>query len=1101
MHGVLQSRLLPPRLPAALVPRTELVGGVVEHMDDRLVTVVAGAGYGKTTLLRLTLDRLDRPWVWCSCDERLDDGALLRHLAAAFAGRVPGFGARLSLAGSARDQVDDLCNEVAETVADDVVLVLDDVHLLPAPSIEVVDLLLQDLPPVVHLVLSGRQPMPMGLGRLRAGHMLEVGEDHLALTPAEAGELVQAAGLSIGDDDLARLHREVEGWVAGLIMAVQSGPRRDDASVGYLADEVLGRQPPELQRFLLESSVLDRFTPEVLAAVTGRPDAGDVARGLVERHLFTVRLEDAARERYRYHHLFQAFLRARLEEEDAAALPELHRRAAAAWIAEGEHADAVPHLLAAGDHAAAADALEPIAESLVTTPQAQTLAAWLDALPADAWAERPRLITAHAALLLTRGEHEASFGQFERAIERLLEAGDDEGAAAALLRLLQSMITAGARPTRRIEAGLRYTSRIRPDARALPAATILLASSHAYAGDFARAAEQLDAALALPAAAGQPALGIYAAVVRAYYIDFHVAQPEEAVLALDGAIADLERHEEHDDLAFMPYARMFRVYLLNDLGRYDEAFPEIVRVADAAARRGMARTHRRVISWIRSVALAGSGRWDDLERELAPPERAPGQREPTSYSYRHRTLAAQLAAARGEPAAVRAHATAARDEMAAFGRGFDNPMLLCDAAGAAAAVGERALAAELAGAAAAIAGELGGPWARARACLHVAAAQDDDRGDEALAEALQLTERWSLAVLWAGRERALAGGLLARAMARGLGPPGLAARLAAACGAEVFRECVVLTEEAPAPVRAQLAEVAGDAANVEAAVVERLLRDRDASVRAAARRARAHLDARPRPAIRLITLGRLAVERDGVPVPETAFGRQKARALLGILLSARGAVHRERIQDWLWPEAPRERASAGLRVALHGLRRGLAPELEANAPGSPIVTEGESVRLALGDQDEWDVATFLDLVRAPADGAEVGRLERAEALYAGPFLPEWPYDDWAAPARRELEERHVEVLERLAAALVGLDRVPEAVRRYRRLAALEPEREAWHRALMDCYARTGERAQALRQYHACRTVLRREQGIAPDPETQALYERILRADAPARPGA
>jgi DNA-binding SARP family transcriptional activator len=377
--------------------------------------------------------------------------------------------------------------------------------------------------------------------------------------------------------------------------------------------------------------------------------------------------------------------------------------------------------------------------------------------------------------------------------------------------------------------------------------------------------------------------------------------------------------------------------------------------------------------------------------------------------------------------------------------------------------------------------------------------RDDGEGDEALAEALRLTERWSLAVLWTSRERARAGSLLSRAMARGVGPPGLAARLAAACGAEVFRDCVELTEEAPAPVRAQLAEVAGDAANVEAAVVERLLRDRDASVRAAARRARAHLDARPRPALRLTTLGRLAVERDGVPVPESAFGRQKARALLGILLAARGAVHREQVQHWLWPDAPRERASAGLRVALHGLRRGLAPELEANAPGSPVVTEGESLRLSLGDHDQWDVATFLDLVRgAPGDDGEVERLERAEALYAGPFLPEWPYDDWAAPARRELEERHVEVLERLAAALAARGRVAEAVRRYRRLAALEPEREAWHRALMDCYARTGERAQALRQYHACRTVLRREQGIAPDPETQALYERILRAEAPAR---
>jgi DNA-binding SARP family transcriptional activator len=715
-----------------------------------------------------------------------------------------------------------------------------------------------------------------------------------------------------------------------------------------------------------------------------------------------------------------------------------------------------------------------------------------EALDLDAWEERPSLLTAHAGLLLIRGEHEASFDEFERAIERLLALGDHERAAAALLRLLQSMITAGTRPGRRIEAGERYIERIDPRARALPAARILLASSYAYACEFERASRELGEALALPRAADQPVLGIYADVVRAYYIGAQVGQLEERILALGEAITELERHEAEDELGFMPYARMFRVYLLNDLGQYDDAHAEILRTEDAAARRGMVRTHRRVVAWIRGVTLAGWERWDELERLIAPPERAPGQREPTSYSYRYRALAALLAAARGDVVAVRGHLAAAREDMAAFGPAFDKPMVLCDLARAALRAGVGDVSLELAADAAAIARAIGAPWGLARSCVY-AAAGGGEAGDEALGEALRLTEQWSFTALWTTRERALAGRLLARAVASGLGPPGLAAQLAAACGAEVFRECVELTEDAPAPVRAQLAEVAGEAANVEASVVERLLRDRDPGVRAAARRARAHLDARPRPAIRLLTLGRFSVARDGVPVPEAAFGRQKARALLGTLLAARGPVHREQVIEWLWPEASPERAFAGLRVALHGLRRGLAPELEANAPGSPVVADGETVRLTLDDHDDWDAATFLDIVRVRSvdPEEEITRLERAEALYVGPFLPDWPYADWAEPTRRELEERSREALERLAAALARVGRLNEAIRRYRRLVSVEPEREAWHRALMRAYAQAGERAQALRQYHVCRTVLHREQGVAPGPETAALYREIL----------
>jgi DNA-binding SARP family transcriptional activator len=246
-----------------------------------------------------------------------------------------------------------------------------------------------------------------------------------------------------------------------------------------------------------------------------------------------------------------------------------------------------------------------------------------------------------------------------------------------------------------------------------------------------------------------------------------------------------------------------------------------------------------------------------------------------------------------------------------------------------------------------------------------------------------------------------------------------------------------------------------------------------------------------------VSLGRFSATRDGVPVPETAFGRQKARALLALLLAAGGPVHRERIMDGLWPDLPPERAGAALRVALHGLRHAIAPELEANAPGSPIIAEAETIRVVLDDGDDWDAGTFRALVRHrhPGPDEEIEALERAERLYGGPFVPEWPYADWAEPARRELEALHLEALERLAEAFAATGRAHEAIRRLRRLVVLEPERESWHRALMRCFAATGEQAQALRQYHACRTVLKREQGVGPGPETTALYREILAADA------
>ena len=288
--GVLRSRLLPPRLPPGCLARADLVQRVLDGLSGPLVAVLAGAGYGKSTLLAQAQARSERIWVWCSCDERLSSTALLlAHLAAGIAERFPGFGARLSLEGDAEEQVGALGNEIVDTISDDFVIALDDVHAVAGPASEALGLLARDLPPMAHLVLAGRSPLPFPLGRLRAARLLELGEGDLALNESEAPKLLEAAGIHLDATTIAALHRETEGWVAGLILAAQSGglgPRGALAGghlFDYLAEEVLARQPPERQAFLLETAVLERFTPALAEAVTGRVDSAQVARDLRRR--------------------------------------------------------------------------------------------------------------------------------------------------------------------------------------------------------------------------------------------------------------------------------------------------------------------------------------------------------------------------------------------------------------------------------------------------------------------------------------------------------------------------------------------------------------------------------------------------------------------------------------------------------------------------------------------------------------------------------------------------------------------------------------------------------------------------------------------------
>jgi len=163
-----------------------------------------------------------------------------------------------------------------------VVLALDDVHTLERrPAAVALGLLVSDLPPTAHLALASRSALHLPLGRFRAG-AVELGEEALAFTEAESAEVLRAARLALSPKAVEDLHRATEGWAAGLILAAQSGgtlldPTRlasGGPSFDYLAEEVFLRQHRDTQDFLLETALLDRFTPD-LAAAGWRADPHD----------------------------------------------------------------------------------------------------------------------------------------------------------------------------------------------------------------------------------------------------------------------------------------------------------------------------------------------------------------------------------------------------------------------------------------------------------------------------------------------------------------------------------------------------------------------------------------------------------------------------------------------------------------------------------------------------------------------------------------------------------------------------------------------------------------------------------------------------------
>lgn len=229
--------------------------------------------------------------------------------------------------------------------------------------------------------------------------------------------------------------------------------------------------------------------------------------------------------------------------------------------------------------------------------------------------------------------------------------------------------------------------------------------------------------------------------------------------------------------------------------------------------------------------------------------------------------------------------------------------------------------------------------------------------------------------------------------------------------------------------------------------------------------------------------------------PATVIHASRLQSLIAYLILQGDAPQpRERLAFLLWPASSESQARTNLRQLLHHLKRALPAECNL------LVSDHLSVRWQRDDSCAIDVVDF-QMAIAEADSArtrndrarEIQSLTSAAQLYEDDLLPGL-YDDWIVPIRDEYKRRICGVLKRLATHFEERGEYATAIPWAERLLALDPVCESHHQLVIRLHAANLDRASALRAYHQCMRVLRREMGVQPGPATQELFERILKAE-------
>lgn len=1064
------ARVVPPVTRGSMV-REALEQRLADVLRRRLTVVVGDAGFGKSTLLASW--SAERPVAWYGLDA--DDRAIrvLEHgIIEAIARRLPALRDDLVPPIEGGPSPDDPADELvrAGTMAariadvldnrldDDLVLVLDDVHELDGSpgATRLVEALVRNAPERLHLVLASRTAVPFPIVRLRGqGQVIEIGGVDLAFSVAEVRTLLA----EVDGDAVAlaeQVHAVTQGWPSAVRMVVEafrsSAPgsriaslrriqRPGGALFSYVAEELFARESTTTLEFLRIASRFERVSLPLLAAL-GLSDVEPVVDDLRRRALF-LNPDAGHPDWFSLHSLIRDFAISRLPLDDGVAA-DLHARAGAWFEAAALVEDALRSYAAAGRSEDVARLLGEQGTAMIASGAVDRIVTAERELPDDLRGPGTDVLLGDA--LLVQGDWDAALASYTHAggtRDRL------EAAVAWRIGLIHHLRGDMAQALAVYERG-------ELDGAPPREAALLLswrATAHFLLGDTAAGTDDAvrSFAAAITSNDDRALAGAHAALALRHFLqpDPHAADRENS-LALAAA-------ERAGDAFLIVRIRINNGFGYLDLGRFADAQAEFEAALKLVELVGLPSFHALALTG-RGSAATGLARFEEALSDFQAARTLFGRTGSRWVAHTH-FREGNLHLLRGELMLAR--------------RGFEDAIRISEQSG-----DRQVLVPALAGLAEALAPD--DPDA-ARAVADRALALDYEIGRT---DAILAAGRVALAAgdLAGAATRAAEGAEVARAHSDG---PGLAVALEIEALSTSDRsltlarlaDAFAIWQQARSPfgeARNRLM-LAGILRGSEGLALARAAEHRfsEFGARGFAARAAAliaSIEEAKRPAVAIQSLGGFRIVRDGEPVGPTEWQSRKARDLLKILVSRRGRpIPRETLIELLWPDEDPGPLANRLSVALTTVRTILDPKKRYPSERF-VLAEKTTVALDLTTVDV-DVERFLADYEAAGRLSRAGQLDEArtrmhaaEEAYAGDFLEEDAYEDWAIALREEARAAYVTIARSLAEEAMAAGQLDQAARFYLRILERDAYDEQAHLGLVASLAEAGRHGEARRRY-------------------------------------